>query len=807
VKPVHFRWLAPTDDGFQELRKTMFKNYLKTAIRNIYKNKPYFLINIFGLATGLACCLLIIQFIADELSFDRFHRNADQIYRVAAEFHLEGKVDNFAHTPAPLAPVLRNEFPEVLAGVRLSYAWQQLVAYQDKQFWVDKFYLADPNIFRVFTFPFIAGDSSTALSNLNAIVITEAMAKQFFGNTDPIGKILTVGIDATRDYKVTGVLKNIPSNSQLQFDCLISFANQKANTGWGEWNYDTYLLLHPDTSAPALERKLTAFLQKTAAATQSPATKLHLQPLTRIHLFSNLRSDLPTNRDVKHLYFFALIAIIVLLIAGINFVNLATARSATREKEAGVRKVAGAHRRQLIAQFLSESILMAFLALLVALVLAELFLPVFNQLTNKNLPFNLFSNFGLLALSVATALLTGILAGIYPAVFLSGSVPREVLTGQSRYLKTSTLRKCLVVAQFVLSIIFISGTIVIHNQLKFIRSKNLGYNKEHLIVIPIFKREVRDSYPIYRDEILKHSRVQAAAATSFRPDNPNYHQKTWWEGMNENEWEYFDWMAVDYVFLKTFQIELLQGRDFSSEFSSDLKRAYILNESAVRRIGWKNPIGKQFDIVERGTVIGIVKDFHFQSLHNKITPLALNVYPNILKYLYVRVGPDNIAGTIEFLSLKWRQIYPQVPFQYSFYDEDYDRAYKSEMMAGKTFNYLAGLAMVIAGLGLFGLASFMAEKRTREIGIRKVLGAGVGRIVMLFFKEFTRWVVIANFLAIPIVLFTIRRWLQNFAYRIDIGWWLFALAGGLALGIALLTVSTQAVKAALANPVESLRYE
>jgi putative ABC transport system permease protein len=785
----------------------MFKNYLKIAFRNLVKNKSYFLINTFGLATGMACCLLIILFIFDEISFDKFHKNAENIYRVVAEFNRDGKVDHFAHTPAPMAQALCDEYAEVKSAVRFAYRRQQLVSYQDKHFWIDRFCRADPGIFNVFTFPFVKGDSSLVLRDLYSIVITEDMAIKVFGEANPIGKILTIGYESTKDYKVTGVLKNIPSNSQLQFDCLVSFDHQKANTSWGAWNYDTYILLQNGVSPDELEQKLPGFLGKYVNEGRKSSTKLHLQSLTRIHLFSQLRSDNPTNRDVKHLYFFSVIGIIILLIACINYVNLATARSVTREREVGVRKVVGANRTQLIKQFLGESLLFSVISLIAALLAVEIFLPSFNRLTDKTLTFDFFNHFTLMIGAIGIALISGVLAGMYPAFFLSGASPKDVLTGGRSNLKTSTLRKSLVISQFVLSIIFIACTIVIHNQLSFMRNTNLGYNKDHLVVIPIFKQEVRDNYPIYKNEILENINILAASATSFIPDNPNYHQNTWWEGMSEKEWEYLDWISVDYDFVKTFEIEMSQGRDFSVEFSNDMKRGYILNESAVKLTGWENPLGKRFEIVDRGTVVGVVKDFNFQSLHKKITPVALNIYPGIYRYLYVRISPENISQSIPYLNQKWKQVYPELPFQYSFYDEDYDRIYKSEFLIGETFNYLAGLTILIASLGLFDLASFMAEKRTKEIGVRKVLGASVTNIVYLLSKEVIVLINVSIVIASPIAFYFMSKWLQNFAYRINIEWWVFLLAGMMGLAVALLTVSYQSIKAAIANPLKSIKYE
>ena len=785
----------------------MLKNYLKVALRNLRRYKTYSFINIFGLAVGIACCLLILLWIQDELSYDKFHKNADRIYRVSAEFNYAGRPDHFAHTPAPLAPALCNEFPEVIGAVRFAGGWRELIAYGDKQFWVRRFVRADPNIFDVFTFPLAKGDPQKALKELYSIVITEEMAQKFFGDEDPLGKILNVGTEGREDYKITGVLKNVPSNSQLQFDCLVSFSHQRGNIGWGAWNYNTYILLHPNSPPHEIETKFPDFIGKYMGEKRKANTKLHLQPLTKIHLRSKLRNDLATNRDIAHIYIFSGIALLILIIACINFMNLSTARSAIRGKEVGMRKVVGAHRSQLIKQFLGESLLLSFIALLLALVLVEIFLPIFNALADKILVFRYFDNFSLLVSLVGIVLFTGVVAGSYPAFFISASRPINVLSGGRAYVPTSIVRRIFVVAQFAISIIFIACTILIHNQLGYIKDKNLGYDKDHIAVIPLFYQDVSPKYRLYKDAILQNKTILVATATSFLPSEKCYYQDVWWEGMAVDDYDYIDWINVDHDFLETLDIELTLGRDFSREFISDVEGAYILNESAVKNIGWENPIGKQFKIVKKGTVIGVVKDFHYKSLHNKIEPMALYIYPEGFYYLLVRFRPDNVSNSIEFLRNKWKQFFPGRPFEYSFLDADFDRMYKTEAQLGKIFNHIAALAIFIACLGLFGLASFTSERRTKEIGIRKVLGASVSSIVQLLSKEFIKWVVIANLIAWPVAYYAMSKWLQNFAYRINIVWWAFVLAGVLALVISLLAVSYQAIKAATANPVDALRYE
>jgi ABC-type antimicrobial peptide transport system permease subunit len=789
---------------------TMFANYLKIAFRNLWKYKVHSFINVAGLAIGMACCIVILLFVQDELSYDRFHEHANRIYRIVVKLRYENQSDNFAHTQAPLAPALLQEFPEVVDAVRLT-SYRELVSHGQKQFWENSFMLADPSIFNLFTFPLLKGDPKTAINDLYTVVITERAAKKYFGDEEPVGKILRIGVDDPRDFQITGVLKDIPFNSQLQFGLLASFAHQKGNIGWGQWNYSTYILLPENYPASELERKLPDFVGKYMGEETRSGSVLQLQPLTRIHLFSKLRSDLTTNRYVTDIYILSGIALLILMLACINFMNLATARSTLREKEVGVRKVVGASHWQLIRQFLSESLVLSFLALFAAIFLVELFLPVFNALADKQLRLSLLQNSTLLWGSLIITFVVGILAGSYPAFVISAFQPLQVIRGvllSSLGGRPSFLRKALVVTQFAVAILFISSLMVIHQQLLYIRNKNLGYQRENVVVLPIFYKDIQPKYELFKKEILSNVNVVSATITSYSPNTEGYNQTAWWEGMPDDDYsQRIRWVSVDEDFIKTLGLKIVTGRDFSKELHDELQGAYVLNESAVKAVGWQNPIGKLFKVVKKGPVIGVVKDFHFRSLHNTIEPVALHIDPEAFFYLFIRTQPDQLSGTIKFLQEKWRQIFPDRPFDYSFLNDDLEQVYKSEARLGKIFNYIGGLSILIACLGLLGLASFMAERKTKEIGIRKVLGASAVSIFSLLSKNFVMLVLLANLLAWPIAWYAMKHWLENFAYRIDLGWWVFALAGGLALLIALLTVSTQAIKAALANPVEALRYE
>lgn len=789
----------------------MFNNYFKLATRNLIKYKGFTFINIFGLSVGLTCVFLILLFLREELGFDRFHENAERICRVVYEFKTKTGPDHFALTPAPLAELLENEFPEVVEAVHYTEMSKQLVVYADKQFWENGIGYTDPAFFKMFTFPLRTGNPETVLKNPNTIVLTEKMAQKYFGDENPIGKTLSIGTDYRQDFTVSGVLQNVPANSQLQFNFLIPFQHHvRGNIGWGCSNYSTYILLSSNFDSAQLEQKL-ADLSLKYPDFIGPLRKLNLQLLTEIHLHSNLRNDLPSNRAMSQVYIFAGIGLLILLLACINYINLTTARFSMRVGEVGMRKVIGANRAQLIGQFLSEAVLVSFFAFLLALVLIEFLLPVFNSFTGKTLNMNYSKDVFFIMILFGVSIVTGLFSGFYPALAITGFQPIQLLQN-NLLLKRSDAsvspRKIMVVVQFVISIIFLSGTLILHYQLDFIKHKKLGYEKEHLVVLPIYYDDVHSGYELFKNELLNNSEIMSATATSFLPSAPKFCQNTWWEGLPEDDNTYaMNWLSVDPGFVKTLDLEVIEGRNFSEEFATDENSAYILNESAVKMIGWQNPVGKFFNILARGPVIGVVKDFHFQSLHHELQPLALAIFKPAFKYLLVKIRSENIPGTIKLIGQKWATFFPNRSFEYSFFDEDFDRVYKSEMQLGRIFNYIAGLAILIACLGLLGLASFSTLRRTKEIGIRKVLGATVSNIVIMLSKEFMLLVFLAGLIAFPVTYFVMEKWLQNFAYRISITGWTFFYSTCLALLIALFTIGWQAVRAATANPVKALKYE
>ncbi len=800
----------------------MFRNYIKTSFRNLKAYKIYSLINIAGLAIGMACFLFIFIYVSDEMSYDRFHKKREQIYRVSYEINHQGKTTLTAQTPAPLGPALLKEYPEVKNYVRFS-RFEVSVRYQGDTY-AEKFLFADESLFDVFTFQLLKGDPRTALKEPDSIVLTEEMAEKYFGREEPMGKILTV--NENQDFKVRGILKNIPQNSHFHFDFFVPFGTQfQANKAmmeyWGNIFYYNYLLFDKGFSPTDFEKKLPEFVKKYIGGSfsslfsdkldQVPSLyKFHLQPMTKIHLYSHLEDEIEPNSSIASVYIFSTIAFFVLFIACINFMNLSTARSSLRAKEVGMRKVVGAQRKELICQFLGESFFLTFISLLVAIGLAELFMPVFNSLSGKNLSINYLANWTVLAALFGVFAFVGILSGSYPAFLLSAFRPADAFKGKIRSnLSTSFIRKSLVIFQFAISIILIAGTLVIHDQMAFVQTKDLGFDKEHLVIVRDQSRRVIARYESFKNELLKNPGIVAVSASSGLPLNIFGKSTVRSEGAEFNESVLMPVIAVNYDFIDTYGIEVISGRKFSTEFETDRKEAFIINEAARERFGWKEAIGRKLEDIgnRKGAVIGVVKDFHISSLHQKIEPLALYLQPFACRYFSIKIRPQNIPRTLAFIGEAWKRFEPSRSFSYSFLEDDLDRFYRAEQKLGQIFLSFAILTIFIACLGLFGLSSFTAEQRTKEIGIRKVCGASVSSIVFMLSKEFTKWVFLASIIACPFAYFAMNRWLQNFAYRMNLGIGIFFLSTLVALVVALATVSYQAIKAALANPVETLRYE
>ncbi len=816
----------------------MLQSYLKIALRNIFKHKGYSLINILGLAIGMACCVLIMLFVQHELSYDRYHEHADNIYRLERDINFQGISGVYPVTAHPYGPALQSDFPEVIAATRI---WPSETDYLDQnhQYQRGYFIYADDNVFDVFSWKMVKGDPKTALTEPFAIVITESLAEKFFPGSDPMGKTLTMQWGNDYDYKITGVIQDVPDNSHFTFDAIASYASAYSIQGeqqmsiWLSNNIYTYLQLQNKFNPAELEAKLPAFQEKymgnQARAIMGPEADinafatLRLKPMTSIHLYSNLEHEIQPNGDINIVYIFSGIALLILLIACINFMNLATARSMDRAKEVGLRKVVGAERSRLIFQFLGESIILALISLVLAILLIESLLPIFNQLTGKELAVSYLQNPLTILGFAGIALFVGIFAGSYPAFVLSAFQPITVLKGRFKTnAKGAWLRKGLVVAQFTISIALIIGTIVVMNQLDFLRNKKLGFNKEHVIVMPIYDANLKP--PQMRallNEIRQNPSVVNLATANAIPGNRRY-SDTMFKKSNIGDpladMTSSQYIFVSHDFIPTLGIEMVAGRNFSRDFPTDTLGGYIINEAALKKIGWasaEEAIGKDFSratgatpmAFKEGKIIGVAKNFHFKSLHQEIEGIVMELGPRAYSYVLVRTRPDNISESIAFLEEKMGEFSPTYPFTYFFQDEHFDKLYRSEDQQREVFSYFTFLAIFIACMGLLGLASFTAEQRTKEIGVRKVMGASTPNIILLLSAEFLKWVAIANIIAWPAAWFFTGNWLNNFHYRIELGLAPFLIAGSIALGVALITVFSQALKAAQTNPIEALRHE
>jgi putative ABC transport system permease protein len=773
----------------------MLMNYLVVALRNMLRHKGYSLINVAGLAMGMACFILIVLWVRDELSYDKFHLNADRLYLVTDyEKYADGDELNFSVNPPELAPTLIREYPEIVDACRHRIRSDRVIRHQDRFFSEDALSFADPSFFSMFTFHFIEGDPTGALPSPNSIVITQRMATKYFGDEDPMGK--TLQVDGRVNFNVTGVIENVPSNSHLEFDFVAPFSAGKefdmAVEGWNSYAYRTYLLLAENANPGELSGKIAGTIKR---HDQEAIVELSLQPVTDIHL----------SGDMSSIYLFSIIAAFILLTACINYMNLATARAGKRGKEVDLRKVVGASRKEIMLQFFGESILVSLVALCLSLLLVEIFLPLFNDLSAKQLSFSLLRNGSVVLILLGTSIATGTISGSYPALFLSALAPAGVLKGSWRSgSKAAFFRKLLVSLQFVLSIALIIGTVVIGRQLHFIRNQKLGFDKEQVLCIDLKGDSPRKS-ELLKSELSKTEGVVGISAVSGPP--AGLHMSTlihqWGDGQIQGE-ILIHRLFADYDFARTLGIHMAQGRFLSQRFISDTSRSVVVNEAAVRAMGIESPLGKE---VLGSTIVGVVKDFHFNSLHSEIKPLAIQHEPDMLRYLLVKIKPGDISHFIGSLEATWTKLVPGAPFEYQFLDEKIDGLYRTDQRIGKIINSFTVLALLIACLGLFGMASFSAEQRTKEIGVRKVLGATVVQISSLLIREFGKWVLLANLIAWPLAYFTMNRILEVYAYRISLDVWIFLVAGAAALILAVATVSYQSIKAALTNPVETLRYE
>ncbi len=810
----------------------MIKNYFKIAWRNLVKYKFISFINLFGLTVGLTCCLLITTYILNELSYDRYNKNAENIYRVTRTFNNEEGVVSLklSTVSPPFGYYFPSDFPEIKKMTRLLNTGTSTFRYKEKLISEPDVYFADENLFDVFTLDVIKGNPATALKDPFSIILTEDVAKKYFGSEDPINKVLRA--DNQFDVKVTGIYKPFPANSHMHPGILISFntlkdahvyGEENLRTNWGNNSFFTFLLLPGHYDANKMAARFPAFLDKRMSGEYggkqaSKFTSLGLQKLTDIHLYSHTDYEAEPNGDISRVYIFSAIALFILLIACINYMNLSSARSVLRAKEIGIRKVIGARRKELIFQFLSESILIAWAAILIAFICLYFTLPWLNSLSDQQLSLSILMKWQILVPVIFAPFIVGILSGIYPALFMSSCQPVKTLKGLFKVGGSNiSFRKVLVVVQFAISIILIITTIIVFQQLRYMQETSLGYDKEHLITLPYYN-SINTEYETFRNELMRNATIKDVARSSRIPTgrllDANGASTMVGDSLHPVTAD-IKFLAADYDFIPTYGVHLVAGRNFSRAYGMDTTN-FILNEASIKAIGWKSPqeaIGKDFKYGNtKGHVIGVIGDFNFESLRQEIVPIVLMNPPvsssdSRFNSLSIKVAGNNIPGALATIEKIWKKYLPEIPYQYTFLDDRFTELYESEQRQGTIFTVFACIAIFIACLGLFGLSAFSITQRVKEIGVRKVLGANVSSIVTLLSKDFLKLVLIAAIIAFPVAWYAMTHWLQDFAYRVNIQWWVFVLSAILASIVALVTVSFQAIKAALSNPVESLRTE
>ncbi len=793
----------------------MFKNYFKIALRHLQKNKLYSLVNICGLAVGIAGCLLIGMYIWSELSYDKMHKNADRIARVTWEYNFGDAVNKVATTGTKVGPQLQRSFPEVEAYVR-TMKYPRVVGYADKMFEEKNFVYADSAFFSVFSFPLLQGDAATALDAPEKLVLTQSTAKKYFGTENPVGKTVKVGV---KDFVVTGIAADVPDNSQIKFDFLASFKtlNASKTEKWNEVNYITYILLKDGASLKDLQVKVDAFARKTVKDEMNAAANIymtfHLEPLLSVHLHSAL-DGLEPNNNILYIYIMAAVALLILLVACVNYTNLAVAQSAGRSGEIGMRKVMGAGKKQIFNQFITESFLLIIVSVCLAIGIAVLLLSKFNEISGKQLSASVFFNPYNIIILVMLSGIIAFAAGFYPALILSQSKIINVLKSGFSFTGSGMLRKTLIVVQFVISIFLLTSTIVILQQLAYIRNKDIGLNKEQVVMLPVDVK-VSEQYDHFKAALQQQPGVVSVAGAYESPVDIG-----WGDGLTKGTGGAsitINALPVDEDFTNTLELKFIAGTGFNktdvlqfdtSNNGENIRYSFILNETAVKSLGWtpEEAIGKTVIKGREGIIKGVVKDFHFRSFHESINPLAIFLDKRMVQTMFVKISGSTPA-VLKNMEAAWKQRFQHRPFDYQFLDEDYNNLYKAEQRTAAVFTSFSSLAILLACLGLFALTAYTMVKRTKEIGIRKVLGATVANILLLVSKDFIKLVVIALIIAIPLALFAVNKWLQEFVYRIDIEWWIFAIAGLVTLLIAVLAISIQAMRTAMANPSKSLRTE
>ncbi|PLX19234.1 MAG: hypothetical protein C0597_05505 [Marinilabiliales bacterium] len=802
----------------------MIKNYLIIAFRNALRNKAFSLINILGLSIGIACSLYITYWVRDELSFDQFHNHSERIYRIYWES------DNpQTRTPHPMAQALVSDFPEIENAVSISPIWGPgltiptiTVKYKDKKFDETGFFSADSTFFDVFSFKLLKGNPKTALKEPGGIIISEKMAKKYFGNEDPMDKTISFIFGDEVNLKVTGVIQNIPSNSHFHFDFLVSYVSLKyRDTGeyytWADFGHFNYILLKNKNDAENVEESLNQWSKKYIDWPEEYLSRIdnniigfRLQSITDIHLHSNLKWELEQNGSYSYILIFSTLAFLIIVIACVNFMNLSTAKSTKRAKEIGIRKVSGASKSQVIRQFLGESFFTVLLSLLIAIILFELFRPAFNNLTAKQITIDYF-NINFLRDIVYLLITITLLAGMYPALFMARYKANDVLKGNMKNKVSGiVIRKLMVIVQFSISTALIIGTIIVSQQTNFLNNKKLGIDTEKILVVPLKDYHILNHIESLENELIQHNAISKVCALSNIPGRQfNQNPIRWSKAENS---ESASELHVDYNFFDLLNLNMIEGRAFSKDFSADSLDVFIINETAAKQFEWKSPINEiviwdDDEITRRGKIIGIVEDFHFQSLHKNIEPLIIKVSPAEYNYLFLKINVHNINEINSYVQQKLRAMNYNADYTSFFLDDDIVKLYNAENRMQKMFFYFTLFAIIISCLGLFGLALFMTEQRTKEIGIRRVHGSSIFNIMIILSKQFLKWVALAVIISIPVSYYFMQNWLLNFAYKIHIQWWVFIIAGILAFLIAILTVSFQSFKTAIKNPVESLRYE
>ncbi len=806
----------------------MIRNYIKMAFRNMMKQRTFSLINLFGLAVGMACCILILLYVQDEQSYDKYHDNHEDIYRITTEGQIGGANRHFAIGSGAMAPVFKEEIPEIVQysrvfNLQILQQGRTLISYQDKNFEEEGILFVDSTFFKIFKHEFLRGDPATALNRPNTVVITEDVASRIFGDEDPIGKILQYDQLGDATLEVAAVVRNVPRNSHFTFNYLIPITTfppalrMQILAQWLAVTGFTYIQIDENANPEDVLTKMSQILERKTGQQARQFNihfTLHLQKMTDIHLHSSLEFENGPNSDIKYIYIFSAIAIFILVIACINFMNLSTAKSANRAREVGMRKVFGAFKTNLVTQFLSESILMALMSFVLAFTIVWLVLPQFNSMSDKTLSMQSLNNPQIIASIVGIVAFTGIFAGSYPAFFLSAFRPVIVLKGLLSKGGGITFRKVMVVLQFSISIALIISTFVVLSQLSYMKNKHLGFDKEQIIVIAVNDRNTVIRFQTVKEELKTNPDIKEVSFCSSIPGRSHMAPLIIPEGKTQRDGsQVMDTIFTDWDFIKTYGMEIIYGRDFSRDFPTDSAKAFIINETAANDFGWgADAIDKELTLVvgrfNKGKVIGIVKDFHSKSVKLQIEPTILMVNPLFCGHISVRFTTENVSETVQFLREKFRDLEPNRELDYFFLDEDFDKNYRAEERLSSIFTYFAVLAVIIACLGLFGLASFTAEQRTKEIGIRKTLGASVDSIVIQLSNDFIKWVLIANVIAWPVSYYLMSTfWLVNFPYRISITLLTFIQSGLISVLIALVTVSYQSIKAGMANPVKALRYE